>query len=64
MFKPYYQQSCGDFQVFTFSQNGDGSQVYCDLPIFQEDPNACGLSPKTLSSGEADGVSLNAVPAL
>ncbi|KAF2494873.1 hypothetical protein BU16DRAFT_590097 [Lophium mytilinum] len=57
MFKPHLQQSCGDFQVFTFSQNDDGSETYCDVPIFSEDTNACGTSPMKLSSGEADGVS-------
>lgn len=45
VFRPYYQQSCGDMQYFTLDQNVDGTATYCDSMAYAEDANACGQTP-------------------
>ncbi|KAF2661467.1 hypothetical protein K491DRAFT_710692 [Lophiostoma macrostomum CBS 122681] len=54
VFKPWYHQSCGDFQSWNQWSSDDGFEVVCEDPIV-EDPNACGQSPMKLEDGKADG---------
>ena len=54
VFKPYYQQSCGDMKYFLLDSSDDGFSNSCDPTPYAEDTNACGQTP-IMNGNFADG---------
>jgi hypothetical protein len=57
VFKPYFQRSCRELTNYKVGVNDDVVVVVCGNSVIGHDGNACGQTPLTLGSGEANGVS-------
>jgi hypothetical protein len=56
-FKPYFERSCGELTNYNVGVNDDVEVVVCGNSVIRHDGNACGQTPLTLGSREANGVS-------